>query len=663
MGRSRNVSCMAVVAHIIIFCCSASVSHCRSVVEPADAAPDNASTLRVNTSGGRKIPETLFGIFFEEINHAGAGGLWAELVSNRGFEAGSIEPWAVIGDSSSVAISTDDTSCFERNKIALKVDVLCDGCPGGVGVYNPGFWGMNIEQGNKYKLIFYVRSSSPANVTASLTDASGRTTLATVTILSGAANWTRQEIWLQAGGTSDSARLQLTANTKATLWFDQVSLMPQHTFKGHGFRNDLAEMLVALKPAFLRFPGGCYVEGGVLKNAFMWKNTVGPSEERPGHFGDVWNYWTDDGFGYLEFLQLAEDLGAAPIWVFNSGVSLNESVDPEHIQPYVQDALDGLEFANGPASSKWGSLRAKMGHPAPFDIRCVAIGNEDCTLPHYQENYPTFYNAIKKAYPAVKVISNCDGSASPLPHPADFYDYHTYAPAADFFKHAHLFDQAPRLGPKAFVSEYAVTGSDANNGSLLAALGEAAFLIGIENNSDLVELASYAPLFTNVNDRRWNPDAIPFNSSHSYGTPSYYMQQFFIQSNGATLLNSTLETTAPNLIASAITWNDSKSEFLRVKVVNFDNNAVNLTIVLEGTNSSVQWQVTAKTEMTSANVMDENSLDNPSMIVPVKNVIQKPPGQDDLQIIISPHSITSSDFKRIAEEEDNSPFFHADFYN
>uniref|UniRef100_A0A7N0VE47 non-reducing end alpha-L-arabinofuranosidase n=1 Tax=Kalanchoe fedtschenkoi TaxID=63787 RepID=A0A7N0VE47_KALFE len=633
MERSWKLSCLSAVA-LIICCCNVLVTQCRSIA-PADAVPANASTLRVNASGGRKIPETLFGIFFEEINHAGAGGLWAELVSNRGFEAGSIEPWAVIGDSSSVAISTDDTSCFERNKIALKVDVLCDGCPGsGVGVYNPGFWGMNIEQGKKYKLIFYVRSSSPANVTTSLTDASGRTTLATVTILSGAANWTRQEIWLQAGGTSDSARLQLTANTKATLWFDQVSLMPQHTFKGHGFRNDLAEMLIALKPAFLRFPdqsllmnemsGGCYVEGAVLKNAFMWKNTVGPWEERPGHFGDVWNYWTDDGFGYLEFLQLAEDLGAAPIWVFNSGVGHKESVDPEHIQPYVQDALDGLEFANGPASSKWGSLRAKMGHPAPFDIRFVAIGNEDCTLPHYQENYPTFYNAIKKAYPDVKVISNCDGSANPLPHSADFYDYH------------------------AFVSEYAVTGPDANTGSLLAALGEAAYLIGLENNSDLVELASYAPLFTNVNDRRWNPDAIPFNSSHSYGTPSYYMQQFFIQSNGATLLNSTLETTAPSLIASAVTWNDSKSEFLRVKVVNFDSNAVNLTIVFEGTNSSKQWQVTTRTELTSASVMDENSLDNPTMIVPVTTVVQKPPGQDDLQIGISPHSITSYDFKRLA---------------
>uniref|UniRef100_A0A7N0U905 non-reducing end alpha-L-arabinofuranosidase n=1 Tax=Kalanchoe fedtschenkoi TaxID=63787 RepID=A0A7N0U905_KALFE len=243
-----------------------------------------------------------------------------------------------------------------------------------------------------------------------------------------------------------------------------------------------------------------------------------------------------------------------------------------------------------------------MGHPAPFDLRHAAVGNEDCTLPHYKVNYPKFYNAIKLAYPDVKVISNCDGSGRPLPHPADFYDYHIYAPALKLFHMAHTFDQAPRLGPKAFVSEYAVTGPDAKTGSLLAALGEAAFLIGLEKNSDLVEMASYAPIFVNVNDRRWNPDAIPFNSSHSYGTPSYYMQQFFSQSNGATLLSSALKTTAPNLIASAITWDDSGTGKLKVKVVNFDSNHVSLNIVFNGGDSaSTRWYVVAKTELTSGN--------------------------------------------------------------
>uniref|UniRef100_A0A7N0UZS5 Alpha-L-arabinofuranosidase 1 catalytic domain-containing protein n=1 Tax=Kalanchoe fedtschenkoi TaxID=63787 RepID=A0A7N0UZS5_KALFE len=291
-------SCFLRIAGALIFFCSLALAR------PYVQQSNDLSTLRVDTSSasGRKIPQTFFGIFFEEINHAGAGGLWAELVSNRGFEAGTMDPWAVIGDASIVTMSPDNISPFERNKVALKLDVLCDVCPvSGVGIFNPGFWGMNIEQGKNYKLIFYVRAKSPANVTASLTDATGATILATASIMA-AENWTRHKIKLQAGGASDTARLQLTANSKATLWFDQVSLMPVRTFKRHGFRKDLAKMLVSLKPAFIRFPGGCYVEGAILKNGFWWNNTVGPWEERPGHFGDVWNYWTDDGFGFLEFL-------------------------------------------------------------------------------------------------------------------------------------------------------------------------------------------------------------------------------------------------------------------------------------------------------------------------------------------------------------------------
>ncbi|CAN1752283.1 Alpha-L-arabinofuranosidase 1 [Linum perenne] len=211
-----------------------------------------------------------------------------------------------------------------------------------------------------------------------------------------------------------------------------------------------------------------------------------------------------------------------------------------------------------------------MGHPEPFNLKYVAIGNEDCGKKNYRGNYLKFYEAIKRDYPGIQIISNCDGSGRPLDHPADFYDYHVYTSASNLFSMSHQFDRTSRSGPKAFVSEYAVTGKDAGTGSLLAALAEAAFLIGLEKNSDIVEMASYAPLFVNTNDRRWNPDAIVFNASKAYGTPSYWMQRFFAESSGGSLLNSTLQTTSSSsIVASAIAWKDSKdsSTYIRIKVL------------------------------------------------------------------------------------------------
>lgn len=620
--------------------------------------------LLVDASEGsaRKIPQTLFGVFFEEINHAGAGGLWAELVSNRGFEAGgpntpsNIDPWSVLGDESTLLVSTDRSSCFDRNKIALRMEVLCDdgganSCPlGGVGIYNPGFWGMNIEQGKTYKVVLFVRSLGSINICVSLNSASGLQTLASANIIAtDVLNWTKMEVLLEAKTSDPNSRLQLTTSKKGVLWFDQVSVMPLDTYKGHGFRNDLFSMVQDLKPGFIRFPGGCFVEGEWLRNAFRWKETIGPWEERPGHFGDVWMYWTDDGLGHYEFLQLAEDLGAPPVWVFNNGISHNDEVDTSSVLPFVQEILDGLEFARGDAQSKWGSVRAAMGHPEPFDLRYVAIGNEDCGKKHYRGNYLKFYDAIKRAYPDIKMISNCDGSSLPLDHPADLYDYHIYSSANHVFSLADKFDHSSRNdGPKAFVSEYAVTGNDAGTGSLLAALAEAGFLIGLERNSDIVEMASYAPLFVNTHDRRWNPDAIVFNSSQLYGTPSYWMQQFFRESNGATLLKSVLQANpSSSLIASAITWKNpvDNKEYLRIKVVNFQSNTVSLKISINGLEkNSIQLFGSTKTVLTSGNLMDENSFKEPKKVVPVKTLLQSV--GKDMEVVLSPHSFTSFDLLR-----------------
>lgn len=620
---------------------------------------DINALLSVNASQGstRKMPENLFGVSFEEINHAGAGGLWGELVSNRGFESGGrhspsiIDPWSTIGNYSLIRVSTELSSCFNRNPVALKMEVLCDtngvnACPvGGVGIHNPGYWGMNIEGGKTYKLVVYIRALNPINVTVSLTDSTGGQTLATVNIIENdVSNWKKIEVALEAKMTNHNSRLQLTTNRKGVIWFDQVSLMPIDTYKGHGYRNDLYKMVADLKPGFIRFPGGSYVEGNYLRNAYWWKDTVGPWEERPGHFNDIWSYWTDDGLGYFEFLQLAEDLGASPIWVLNSGFSHQEAVDPTKITPFVQDALDAIEFARGDPDSNWGSVRAKMGHIEPFNLKHVAIGNQDCQMGHYRANYLKFYTAIKKDYPDVKVISNCDGSNTQLDHPADMYDYHVYVNAKTMFSMANKFDSTSRIGPKVFVSEYAVV-NDGGSGNLLAALAEAGFLIGIEKNSDVVDMASNAPLFVNVNNKAFMPDAIVFDSYRAYGTPSYWMQRFFSMSNGATLLDSTLQSNSSgSLMASSIWFQNptNKNNYLRVKVVNFGGNQVNLKIAIEGLDPRlIDYSRSSKTVLSSTSVMDENSFQNPTKVSMVQSKLRK--RRNDIFVVLPPNSLSSFD--------------------
>ncbi|KAB5519242.1 hypothetical protein DKX38_023561 [Salix brachista] len=692
MGEKMS-NCKASCSVLLVFFIVGLCSVCQYSAAQVDA--NQTANLIINASISRPIPETLFGIFFEvsfllsiqefdshlEINHAGAGGIWAELVSNRGFEAGgqntpsNIAPWSIIGDQSSLTVSTDRSSCFERNKVALQMDVLCDSkgsniCPaGGVGIYNPGFWGMNIEQGKFYKVVLFVRSLGSINVSVSLTSSDGSKMLATANILdSDVSNWTKVEVLLEATGTNPNSRLQLTTSRKGVIWFDQVSAMPVDTYKGHGFRNELIEMLDDIKPQFIRFPGGCFIEGEWLRNAFRWKESIGPWEERPGHFGDVWMYWTDDGLGYFEFLQvgssleirlahsvseediiysylflqLAEDLGSRPIWVFNNGISHQDQVDTTTVLPFVQEALDGLEFARGDSNSKWGSVRAAMGHPEPFDLKYVAVGNEDCGKKNYRGNYLKFYNAIRSAYPDIKIISNCDGSSRSLDHPADYYDFHIYTSASNLFSMTHQFDRTSRTGPKAFVSEYAVTGKDAGTGSLLAALAEAGFLIGLEKNSDIVEMASYAPLFVNVNDRRWNPDAIVFNSSKHYGTPSYWVQKLFRESSGANLLDSKLQTNSSTLVASAITWQNSDGKtYLKIKIVNFGNSKVNLKVSIDGLGLSSQLSESTKTVLTSSNLMDENSFSDPKKVVPAQFMVEN--ADKDMNVVLTPYSVTSFD--------------------
>ncbi|VAI15796.1 unnamed protein product [Triticum turgidum subsp. durum] len=308
----------------------------------------------------------------------------------------------------------------------------------------------------------------------------------------------------------------------------------------------------------------------------------------------------------------------------------------------LQDILDSLEFARGSAESTWGSVRAAMGHPEPFPVKYVAIGNEDCGKENYRGNYLKFYNAIREAYPDIQMISNCDGSSGPLDHPADLYDFHVYTGSRALFSMKNTFDNTSRSGPKAFVSEYAVTGNDAGRGSLLASLAEAAFLTGLEKNSDVVHMASYAPLFINDNDRTWNPDAIVFNSWQQYGTPSYWMQKFFRESSGATIHPITISSSySDSLAASAITWHDDENSILRVKIVNFGPDAVSLTFSATGLQGSINALGSTATVLTSGSVMDENSFANPNKVVPV--MIELRNAAEEMEVTLPPHSLSAFD--------------------
>ncbi|CAL5071068.1 unnamed protein product [Urochloa decumbens] len=657
MGVQRQRDPVASLFHALVVACALCwASSARCVEGQSQTGQLSVDASQQNT---RKIPDKMFGIFFEEINHAGAGGLWAELVSNRGFEAGgpntpsNIDPWLIIGDESSIIVGTDRTSCFERNPVALRMEILCDSkrtnaCPsGGVGVYNPGYWGMNIEKGKVYKVRLHIRSSDAVSLTVSLTSSDGLQKLAAHTITGSKksfAKWTKIEFHLKSSQNNTNSRLQLTTSKTGVIWLDQVSVIPLDTYMGHGFRKDLSLMLANLKPQFLKFPGGNYAMGNYLRNAFRWSETVGPWEERPGHFNDAWGYWTDDGLGFFEFLQLAEDLGASPVWVVNDGASLNEEVSTATVASLVKDVVNGIEFARGGPKTPWGSVRAAMGHPQPFKLDYVSIGNQECWMLYYRGNYQKFYSAIKAAYPDINIISSCDRSTISPSNPADLYDVHVYTSSSNMFSRTSMFDNTPRSTPKAIVSEYAVTGNDAGKGTLVAALAEAAFLIGLERNSDVVKMASCAPLFVNDNDRRWSPDAIVFNSWQHYGCPNYWMLHFFKDSSGAALHPTTIQiSNYDQLVASAITWQNAKdkSTYLRVKVVNFGNRAVDLNISVSGLANGIKNSGSKQMVLTSSSPLDENSFQQPEKVVPVSSPLANVKQQ--MGVSVRPYSLSSFD--------------------
>ena len=539
----------------------------------ASAITATGQTARIvvdTTHPGHPIPTTLWGVFFEDINMSADGGIYPELVRNRSFEdADTPENWRFAngsGGRSEARIVTADVhgqppplNTFNRKSLRIKV-------AGPFTLQNQGYWGMNIVGGDGYTLRFAARGEKfDGKLTAKILSSKGET-LASGEFFGIGAGWKYYGLDLKAIGSDPRAELEINGDGQGVLFLDMVSLMPKKTWKDHGLREDLADSLVALHPKFLRFPGGCWVEGDDFAHMLHWKNTIGDIDARTPLW-NIWGYNATHGLGFYEYLQLAEDLGAEPLFCINVGMSHKETVPMDRMDEWVQDALDAVEYANGPTNSVWGARRAAAGHSAPFHLKYMEIGNENAGFTGYVEHYRLFFDAIRAKYPYIKFVA--DGWDNFGAQQPDIVDDHYYDTPDWFMRHARLYDQKDRNGPKVFVGEYAVT-KNCGLGNLRGAIGEAAFMTGLERNSDEVVMASYAPLLVNLNHRAWNPDLINFDSAKWYGLPSYYVQKLFADNRGDVWLPTAVESPVeePAVIGGQIgvgTWNTA-AEFKDVKV-------------------------------------------------------------------------------------------------
>lgn len=535
------------------------------MVSYAMAADSATITIHVDKKGPAISP-SLYGIFFEEINRAGDGGIYGEMLENRSFEDNQSTPsaWQSLGKG---LIALDrENPINARNLTSLRMDMTDNGG----GVANSGFSsvGLAIEDGRKYDVSLYVRRSSDFDgpVFVKLESRTGQI-LAQAKIANIGTDWKKYELTLKAKGSSQTARFVLESQNKGTVWFDMVSLFPDETWKDHGMRTDLAEMIENMQPSFVRFPGGCFVEGNRLENAVRWKQTIGDPAQRKGNWC-IWGYQTTGGFGLHEFLQWCEDLDAEAMYVINCGMAHEDHVPMDQMDEYVQDALDLIEYAKGPVTSEWGAKRAAAGHPKPFNLKYLEIGNENGG-PLYNERYTLFYDAIKAKYPEMQLIA-CVWGGTPKDRPRDIIDEHYYNNPQFFMQKAHMYDDYDRNGPKIYVGEYAVT-QGCGQGNLIAALGEAAFMTGLEANADQVIMTSYAPLFVNPSMRRWNPDAIVFDQGRCYGTPSYHVQAMFAKNRADVVCPVDIQTPLMEIVGpkggiSVGTWR-TQAEFKDIKVI------------------------------------------------------------------------------------------------
>jgi len=534
------------------------------------------TTLRIDLAKpGVAVSPTLYGLMTEEINYSYDGGLYAELVRNRVFKDDDKTPahWSVVQDAGGgAAIALDQRYPVAATALTTSLRLDAAGAAQGhrVGIANAGYWGIPVKPNTRYRASFYAKTAGAGGVplTVSLEGADGKTVYAQAEGGRINGEWKRYSVTLTTAAKvqpTASARLVIATESPGTVWFNQVSLFPPtYHDRPNGNRVDLMQKLVDMKPAFLRFPGGNYLEGETVATRFKWKETIGPIEQRPGHRG-TWGYRSSDGMGLLEFLEWCEDMKAEPLLAVFAGYSLwGENIPGgPGLQPFVQEALDEIEYVTGDVSTKWGAQRARDGHPAPFKLRYVEIGNEDGfdKQKNYDGRYTQFHDAIKAKYPQLKLISTVNGKdwlgqqqhlSSRVP---DLVDEHYYYNVMEMLNDAARYDSYERSGPKVFIGEWAAREGEPTT-NLYSALADAAFMVGMERNADVVEMSCYAPLLVNVSPggMQWKSDLIGYDVQSSYGSPSYHMQKMFREYLG----NVSLPVTAQKV--STQTWQQPAKE-------------------------------------------------------------------------------------------------------
>ncbi len=605
-------------------------------------------TFDVNTKKvGAAVQPTMYGIFFEDINYAADGGLYGELVKNRSFEF----PDALMGWKAFGKFEVKNDGPFERcpHYVVLNYSGHNDTA---TGLQNEGYFGIGIEKDEEYRFSVWAKTvSGDANVEVSLVDESTmeeHQEFATAELKVSGNEWKKYELILKSPKTVQKANLRLLLKGKNGVALEHVSLFPKHTFKDreNGMRRDLAQALYDLHPGVFRFPGGCIVEGSSLDQRYQWKNTIGPVENRPLN-GNRWlstfnyrlfpDYYQSYGLGFYEYFLLSEDIGAEPLPVLNVGMAcqFQNPNDPsahvavKNLQPYIQDCLDLIEFANGDVNTTWGKKRAEMGHPAPFNLKFLAVGNEQWDNLYYERLRP-FVKAIKAKYPNIKLIGTSGpdsegemfekGWKAMKELKADLVDEHFYRDEHWFLSHGLRYEGYDRKGPKVFAGEYACHGKGKKWNHFETSLYEAAFMTDLERNADVVDMATYAPLFAHVDGWQWRPDMIWYDNTRMFKSVSYYVQQMYACNKGTNVLPLTMNGKSvagqegqDGLFASAVV--DKKKGEIIVKVANTSDKAQDVTLNLNGLKGS---RSATATTLQSDNMDAENTLDNPNLIRPVE---------------------------------------------
>jgi len=578
-----------------------------------------------------KVSPTLYGLMTEEINYSYDGGLYAELVRNRVFrdqtftnEKRDPAHWTLVQRGEARASMTVEKGSGPSAALteSLKLSVEKANAASPAGVENEGYWGIPLRADTTYRGSFYAKTddASLGPLTVSLVNDNSGMVAAKASVPALSADWKQYKVEFKTGPirTSSENHLVLSVQHPGTLRLDLISLFPPtYNDRPNGNRIDLMEKMAAMKPAFLRFPGGNYLEGEHIPQRFDWKQTIGPLVDRPTH-PSPWRYHSSDGMGLLEFLEWCEDLHMQPLLAVYAGYSLaQDRVAPgPDLDPYVQDALDEIEYVTGGADTHWGAERVKDGHRTAFSLTYVEIGNEDQfdRSGSYDDRFTQFYDAIKKKYPDLQLIATTKVTS----RRPDLVDDHFYRSAEAFFNDTHHYDATDRNGPKIFVGEWA-TREGTPTPNFGAALGDAAWMTGMERNSDIVVMASYAPLFVNVNPggMQWSSDLIGYDVLTSYGSPSYYAQVMFSNYIGDEVTESTLQGAGPRVFYS-VTYSKARSTFF-LKLVNASSNAQPLTIRLHG---AAEVSKSGKLISLSAHTPEEtNTISAPTRIKPVQTAL------------------------------------------